>query len=204
VDYCMLMTYEFTELTMPWSPGDQEKIRRAAARVLEDYKDHGMTTLCLHSPFVWMTTSRGEPSLDDIQVALRSARTAGFVRPIVWYMGHLIQTAKPRHPGSIRGFDEKIHLERLHGLVRTVSEFARKEGYPGVIFLPIDEPDDSYQDSSGRRLAITPALVRGIKVAGGTSMVSGERYAELGRPDYVASSRLNTVRRSYAKPTARC
>ena len=198
VDYCMLMTYEFLELAMPWTPGDKVKIQRAADRVVEDYRDHGMTTLCLHSPFVWMTTGGGDPVLDDIKAALRSARAAGYSRPIVWYMGHLIQTAKPRHPGNILGFDESIHLARLRDLVRSVTESARKEGYPGVIVLPIDESDDSYQDVNGRRLSITPALVRAIRDAGGISMVTAERYSSLGRPDYLASSRLIPAERNRA------
>jgi len=198
VDYCMLMTYEFTELAMPWSAEDREKIRQAAARVLADYRDHGMTTLCLHSPFVWMTRRGGEPALDDLEAALEDARNAGFTRPIVWYMGHLIQTAKPRHPGNIRGFEEKVDLNRLRALVRAGLDLARKERYPGIVFLPIDEPDDPYQDIDGRRLSIAPALLRAIKEAGGTSMVTGESYARLGRPDYLASSRLIPAERDRA------
>jgi len=198
VDYCMLMTYEFTELTMPWSEEEKLRIRAAAAAVLRDYKNHGMTTLCLHSPFVLMTGRDGMPALDDIFDGLRAVRDAGFKRPIVWYMGHLVQTSKPRHPGNIRGFDENTHLERLRYLVKTVSEHARAHGYPEVIFLPIDEPDDANQDIEGRRRSITPLLVKTIKESGARSMVTGERYDQLGRPDYLVSSRLDRRERDRA------
>ncbi|HTF13749.1 MAG TPA: glycoside hydrolase domain-containing protein, partial [Burkholderiales bacterium] len=66
VDYCMLMTYEFVELAMPWSREEKRKIYVAAANVLRDYRQHGMTTLCLHSPFVLMTGKDGMPVLVDI------------------------------------------------------------------------------------------------------------------------------------------
>jgi len=192
VDYCMLMTYEFVELAMPWSREEKRKIYVAAANVLRDYRQHGMTTLCLHSPFVLMTGKDGMPVLDDIFAALRAARDAGFTRPIVWYMGHLIQTAKPRHPGNILNFEEGVQIARLKYLVATVSKYARENGFPEVVFLPIDEPDDSYQDVNNRRGSLAPLLVNTIREAGAKSMVTAERYAQSGRPDYLASALLKT------------
>jgi hypothetical protein len=113
-------------------------------------------------------------------------------------MGHLVQTSKPRHPGNIRGFDERTHLERLRYLVKTVSEHARAHGYPEVIFLPIDEPEDVNQDIEGRRRSITPLLVKTIRESGAKSMVTGERYDQLGRPDYLVASRLDPRERGRA------
>jgi len=192
VDYCMLMTYEFVELTMPWSRDEKKKIYRAATKVLRDYRRHGMTTLCLHSPFVLMTGKDGAPVLDDMSAALRAARDAGFSRPIVWYMGHLIQTAKPRHPGNIRNFDKSVQIPRLKSLVATVSKYVKQNGLPEIVFLPIDEPDDSFQDVMSRRSSLAPLLVKTIKEAGAKSMISAERYAQSGRPDYLASAQLRT------------
>lgn len=192
MDYCMLMSYEFVELAMPWSREEKGRIYRAAVRVLRDYRRHGMTTLCLHSPFVLMTGKDGMPVLDDIFAALRAAREAGFTRPIVWYMGHLIQTAKPRHPGNIRNFDERVQITRLNYLVSTVSKYARENGLPEVVFLPIDEPDDSQQDVNDRRRLLAPLLVKTIRDAGAKSMITAERYAQSGRPDYLASAPLRT------------
>src|SRR4030042_4716214 len=101
IDYFMLMTYEFTELTMPWTKEEKGKIYKSACDILKNYKEHGMTTLCLHSPFVLATNEDGTPDLSDIFAALRAAKEIGFKRPIIWYMGHLIQTSKPKPPGSI-------------------------------------------------------------------------------------------------------
>jgi hypothetical protein len=187
-DYFMLMTYEFTELVMPWNKKERKAIARSASNVLKDYKDHGMTTLAIHSPFVLITREDGTPVLDDIFAALIAARDQGFSRPIIWYLGHLIQTAKPKHPGNIIGFEEKAATARLRYLVKTVSAFAAKNHCPPVIFLPIDEPDDSSQDYRDKRRAITPLLLKTIKESGGMTMLTSGHYEQWKPVDYVCSS----------------
>jgi hypothetical protein len=161
--------------------------------VLRDYREHGMTTLCIHSPFVLITREDGTPDLSDIFAALRAARDAGFTRPLVWYVGNLIQTAKPKHPGNISSFDEKVHTARLRQLVTTVRDYARKHGCPEVIVLPIDEPDDAYQDFDNRRRAAAPLLVRTIKEAGAKTMITGQDHALYDGVDYLASTRLHAA-----------
>ncbi|HUL00226.1 MAG TPA: glycoside hydrolase domain-containing protein [Nitrospirota bacterium] len=191
-DYFMLMTYEFTEMAMPGSVREKEKIYCAAANILKNYKEHGMTTLAIHSPFVFMTHEDGTPILDDIFATLTAARDQGFTRPVIWYMGHLIQTAKPKHPGSITGFQEEIHVARLHQLVQTVSEYAKKNQCPPVIFLPIDEPDDVSQDYYGKRQAETPLLLRTIAKSGAKTMLTVQKYDRFKPVDYICSSNVNT------------
>jgi hypothetical protein len=191
IDYFMMMTYEFTELTMPWAKEEKEKIYKSACNILKDYKDHGITTLCLHSPFVLITKEDGTPNLEDIFAALRAAKEIGFHRRIIWYMGHLIQTSKPRHPGSIMGFDQETQLPRLKYLVETVMKYARDNGCPEVIFLPIDEPGDSYQDFQNKRQTITPLLLRIIKDLGGEDMLTARDYNQFKPVDYLCSGEMN-------------
>lgn len=199
VDYFMLMTYEFTELTMPWSKEEKEKIYNSALNILKDYKGHGMTTLNFHSPFVYIANEDGSPNLEDIFAGLRAAKEAGFTRPIIWYMGHLIQTSKPRHPGNIIGFDDEVYLSRLKYLVKTISEYSRKINGPEVIFLPIDEADDDYQDYQGKRQNITPLLLKAIKESGGKTMLTTSKYDQFGQPDYIASGEFNKKELSAAR-----
>lgn len=187
IDYFMLMTYEFTELTMPWSREEKAKIYQSACNILKDYKEHGMTTLCFHSPFVLITKEDGSPNLDDIFAALRAAKETGFKKQIIWYMGHLIQTSKPRHPGSILGFDQEIQLSRLKYLVNTVTKYAKDNGCPEVIFLPIDEPGDSYQDFQNKRHTITPLLLKTIKDLGAKNMLTTSDYKQFKPVDYLCS-----------------
>jgi len=191
IDYFMLMTYEFTELTMPWSREEKEKIYQSACNILKDYKEHGMTTLCLHSPFVFITKEDGTPNLEDIFAALRAAKEIGFKAPIIWYMGHLIQTSKPRHPGSILGFDREVHLSRLKYLVNTVTKYAKDNSCPEVIFSPIDEPGDSYQDFQNKRHTITPLLLKTIKDLGAKNMLTTRDYKQFKPVDYLCSGEMN-------------
>ena len=191
VDYFMMMTYEFTELTMPWTKEEKEKIYKSACNNLKDYKEHGMTTLCLHSPFVLITDEDGKPNLEDIFGALRAAKEIGFNRRIIWYMGHLIQTSKPRHPGSILGFDREIQLSRLKYLVNTVMKYSKDNGCPEVIFLPIDEPGDSYQDFQNKRQTFTPLFLKTIKELGARNMLTTQSYKQFKPVDYLCSGEMN-------------
>jgi hypothetical protein len=191
IDYFMMMTYEFAELAMPWSKEEKDKIYKSACNILKDYKEHGMTTLCLHSPFVLITKEDGLPNLEDIFTALRAAKEVGFKKPIIWYMGHLIQTSKPKHPGNIIAFEKELHLARLKYLVETVSKYAKENGYPEVIFLPIDEPGDSYQDFQNKRQTITPLLLKTIKDAGAQSMLTTSHYKQFRPLDYLCSGTMN-------------
>ena len=150
-----------------------------------------MTTLCLHSPFVLITKEDGTPNLEDIFAALRAAKEIGFKRPIIWYMGHLIQTSKPKHPGSIMSFDRGIQLSRLKYIMETVSQYAEEHGCPEVIFLPIDEPGDSYQDFQHKRQDITPALLKVIKDSGAQNMLTGGNYKQFKPVDYLCSGKMN-------------
>jgi hypothetical protein len=191
IDYFMMMTYEFTELTMPWTKEEKEKIYKSACYVLKSYKEHGITTLCFHSPFVFLLKEDGTPNLEDIFAALRAARDIGFKRPIIWYMGHLIQTSKPIHPGNITGFDKEIHLLRLKHLVESVSKYAKEHHCPEVVFLPIDEPGDSYQDYQNQRYSITPLLLKTIKDSGAKNMLTASNYKQFGPVDYLCSGKMS-------------
>jgi hypothetical protein len=191
LDYFMLMTYEFTELAAPWSLEEKEKIYKSACNILKDYKEHGMTTLCFHSPFVLITKEDGTPNLEDIFAVLRASKEIGFKGRIIWYMGHLIQTSKPKHPGNIMGFDKGIHLPRLKYIVETVSKYAKKHGCPDVIFLPIDEPGDSYQDFQNKRQAITPLLLKTIKDLGAQTMLTSGYDKRFKPVDYLCSGEMN-------------
>jgi hypothetical protein len=191
IDYFMMMTYEFTELAMPWTKEEKEKIYQSACNVLKSYKEHGITTLCIHSPFVLLLKEDGTPNLEDIFAALRAARDVGFKRPIIWYMGHLIQTSKPMHPGNIIGFDKEIHLSRLKYLVETVSRYTKEHDCPEVIFLPIDEPGDSYQDYRNQRYSTTPFLLKTIKESGAKTMLTASNYKQFGPVDYLCSGKMS-------------
>jgi len=106
-------------------------------------------------------------------------------------MGHLIKTSKPKHPGNIKGFDKSTHLPRFKELVAKVNDYAVVNNCPEVIFLPIDEPDDDYQDYKKRRQNITPLLLKTIHDAGAKNMLTYRNYEQFKPVDYICSSRLD-------------
>jgi len=203
VDYCMLMTYEFTELVMPSSKNRMHAIKQTAKNILQDYLSHGMTTICPHSTFISIYDNNGELILDDLFAALHTMKELGFKRPLFWYMGHLIQTAKPRHPGNITGFNEEVHFERLSRIVRTVKNYTVRHNLPEVIYLPIDEPEDSHQDYKGLRKKITSGLISKINSLGAKTMVTAEKFSNFSATDYLLSHQYNEKERKLAQEKGR-
>jgi len=190
VQYFMLSTYEMTELVMPWRKKEQAQIYQSAVNIYKDYKEHGMTTIAPASPFSLFQNDAGQEDLRDILASVRAAKEVGFHNPIIWYMGQLIQTAKPKHPGNILGFDRGTHLDRLKNLVKKVLDYTRKNELPDILFFPIDESDDASQDPQGRRRKITPLLLEAIAKSGGKSVLT-RQHLNPDPPDYLLSSTFN-------------
>ena len=82
----------------------------------------------------------------------------------------------------------EIHLRRLDYLIREVTNFARVNGFPEVIFLPIDEADDSFQDYENKRKMNTSLLLQAIAKNQAKSLLTGTEYGELRPVDYFCSS----------------
>jgi hypothetical protein len=188
IDYFMMMTYEFVELTMPWSESQKKKIYISALNVIRDYKDHGMTTVCFHSPFIQLKDENGSIILADIFSALRGANEVGFSRPIIYYLGHLIQTAKPKHPGNIHSFNEKIQVPKLKKIVRRIMAYSAENDFPDVIFLPIDEPHDRCNDPKEARKRIAPMLLANINELGARTILTGSKLDT--KVDYFCTGKI--------------
>jgi hypothetical protein len=62
---------------------------------------------------------------------------------------------------------------------------------PEVVFLPIDEPGDSYQDFQHKRQAITPVLLKVIKDSGAQNMLTSGDYKQFRPVDYLCSGKMN-------------
>ena len=70
-------------------------------------------------------------------------------------------------------------------------EYAKENNCPEVIFLPIDEADDSYQDYKSLRHKMTPLLLETIKGAGGKTMITATKYDHFKPVDYFCSSKVS-------------
>lgn len=157
IRYGMMMDYAFYELDNPdWSAEERRTLLRRGNEVYRDFRAHGMTVAYPHSHFFYRTDSQGRPVLDSLKAALEAYREQGFPGPFVWYLGHLLHTAKPQHPGSILLYDEAVAVRRLRTLLAEMERLCREKGIAKdkVLVQVIDEPDrrDRVRTLAGEKL----------------------------------------------------
>ncbi|MCE5272067.1 hypothetical protein LLH00_12395 [bacterium] len=171
-DVNMCETYEFYELFNDWPDADRALITRAGRRVYEDYRRHGMNGLWPHSGFHFKRAPDGAPRLDELFAALEAAKTLGFTRPVVWFCGSLVHTAKPRHPGNVRLYDKALMTGRMRELVSYVNHQCQVNGWPEVLYEPSDEPADNadYPLDRGQQAR---DLLAAVREAGGRTAETG-------------------------------
>lgn len=147
-----------------------DELLRLAELMLRDQRAHGMNTISPWSAKEY--TLRGEdPYLSDLEVAILLYRRIGFTQPMLYQMGTLLHTNKNNRAASYRGFDPHRDLAIAHDVARYYTARFAREGLPGIIFLPSEEPNlgdgISVLDPPDTRQRITRDLLRTIKDAGG-------------------------------------
>lgn len=167
IEYSMCMSYEFFELdSKDWTAREREGIYRDGVNIFMDYKNHGMSTVAVASPFYFQWNKDGTPQMEHFKAMIKGAKEVGFTNPVYWYFGHYIQTSKGQHPGNIRLYDPGVHLQRARFLVETANEINRKLDGPPVFFMPIDEP----RIASRKKIALD--LFKEIKKVPGATIMS--------------------------------
>ncbi len=167
IAYSMLLSYEFFELeSKNWTAEEREKIYRDGVNVFRDYKNHGMSTVDVASPFYFQWNKDGTPRMEHFKAMVKAAKEVGFDKPIYWYFAHYVQAAKGMHPGGVRNYDPKVHLKRAKFLVELAFKLDKELNGPPIRFNPIDEP----RIASRQKIAID--LFREIKEVPGTIIMS--------------------------------
>ncbi len=168
ITYSMFMTYEFFELeSKDWNDEQRRKIYRDGVNVFRDFKNHGLTTVDVSSPYYFQWNRDGTPRMEHFKGMIRGAKEVGFTDPVFWYFAHYVQAAKSFHPGNVLSYDPAVHPKRAAFLVRTAQRLARELDGPPVYFVPIDEP------RVASRQRITLELLKAIKqVPGVVTQVS--------------------------------
>lgn len=142
--YGMMMDYAFYEMdSEKWTEKDREILQKRGMEIYRDLRDHGMTIVYPHSHFYYKMDKKGKPILNSLKASLESYKKLQFPGPFVWYLGHLLQTAKPKHPGSILNYDSEVAKRRLRDLLQRFEMMARELGiskYKLIVQL-VDEPD---------------------------------------------------------------
>ncbi|MCF6360861.1 MAG: hypothetical protein L3J29_08890 [Cyclobacteriaceae bacterium] len=166
IDYSMCMSYEFFELeSKDWTAQEKEKIYQDGVNVFRDYKNHGMTTVDVTTPYYFQWNKDGTPQMEHFKGMVKGAKEVGLTNPIYWYFGHYVQVTKGQHPGNVRTYNPKVHLKRTKFLVKTALKINKQlDGLP-IYFMPIDEP------RIASRKEITIDLFKEIKKIPGTTIM---------------------------------
>ncbi|MFH1073989.1 MAG: glycoside hydrolase domain-containing protein [Candidatus Firestonebacteria bacterium] len=181
--YCTAMTYEFKRL---WELKDKKLINKTweiAGKLFADMKEHGMTTVSPESQLNYEEKD-GHPSITDLEAVLKLHKKIGFSHPVIYYFGPMLKTAKAKNFGSIREYNPKKHPERAKKMAEYYTAFCKKNGYPGVMLFPVDEPGlaDGLLpgDPSDKRQKIALELCRAIKEGGGeTCLIFNSKAVEI-------------------------
>jgi hypothetical protein len=155
IQYGMMMTYAFYELdNNVWTEQEKALIKQGGFEIYKDFREHGMTMIYPHSYFYLKFDTSGQPVLQSLKASLEAYQRLEFHGPFCWYMGHLLQTAKPFHPGSIDNYDAGVAKTRLRKLLNLFETMAKELGIPKekLILQLVDEPDDRDRISAGKEL----------------------------------------------------
>jgi hypothetical protein len=155
IQYGLMMTYAFYELDNHiWTQPERDLIKQRGLEIYKDLREHGMTMVFPHSYFYFKYAADGQPILESLKASLEGYKKLAFPGPFCWYLGHLLQTAKPFHPGSIINYDAQISKKRLHGLLSSFETMPKELGIPKekLVVQLVDEADDRDRVAAGKEL----------------------------------------------------
>ncbi len=147
-----------------------DELMREAELMLRDQRAHGMNTISPWSAKEY-ADRQGEPYLRDLEVGMLLYRRIGFSKPMLYQMGTLLHTNKNNRAGAYRDFNPDRDLPIARAVARYYTERFAREGLPGIIFLPVEEPNlrdgISKGDPPDIRQRIARELLEAIKEGGG-------------------------------------
>jgi hypothetical protein len=155
IQYGMMMTYAFYELDNDkWTGQEKDLIRNNGLQIYNDFRKHGLTMIYPHSYFYLKRDGEGQPILHSLRASLEAYKRLKFPGPFCWYLGHLLQTSKPSHPGSIVNYDPSVAKKRLRFLLKEYETTARLFNIPKekLIVQLVDEPDRRDRVAAGKEL----------------------------------------------------
>jgi hypothetical protein len=142
-EYGLMMTYEFQEMTArDLTEPEREKIYDNGVKYYRSFRDHGLTMVFPHSPFVFRRLDDGSPDLRDLEAALRAFEEVGFTGPLIYYCGHLVQSSKPDWAGSSLSFDENRHPPLMQEIIAYARQNFAEMQTLDFYWMPGDEVHD--------------------------------------------------------------
>ena len=161
-----------------------ETLARQADRIFDDERAHGMTSMSLRSVDAYQERD-GQPFLPDLELTIDLYKKYRFTQPLVYCLGHLLKTNKINRSNSYREFDASVHVPMARKIVAYYTQRFRDAGLPGIIFMPVEEPNlrdgIAVGDPPNARQTLARELMHVIREAGGATALTCT-------PDSVTSS----------------
>ena len=152
-----------------------DELFEQAQVMLRDQRAHGMNTISPWSSKEYLLRGN-DPYLRDVEVAILLYRRLGFTKPMLYQMGTLLHTNKNNRAASYRTFNRARDLVVARDVAHYYTKRFASEGLPGIVFLPIEEPNlrdgISWLDPPDARQNIGREVLGAIRDAGGRTGVT--------------------------------
>lgn len=141
-------------------------MERNARLLLNDMRAHGMTS---YSPIMsaWGAPlafdAEGNPSVAHLLNHLQWAKEEGFWGPTILNISKSLRTGRFDLDANYTKFEEHIDVPNLKKLVIYLESQRKKNGWPEIIYLPIDEPGCFTDQAGTRREEIAVLLLKALK-----------------------------------------
>lgn len=146
------------------------RLLRQTNLIFRDQREHGMNTISLRSGHNYEEED-GQPFLPDLEVAMDLYKKYGFSKPLIYCPGQLFKTDKINRSNSYKHYDAAVQLPIARKVASYYTKEFKKEGLPGVMFIPVEEPN--VKTGVGRfdppdiRQKLAREMCRAMKEAGG-------------------------------------
>jgi len=146
------------------------RLLRQTDLIFRDQREHGMNLISLRSGHAYEEED-GLPFLPDLEVAMDLYKKYGFSKPLIYCPGQLFKTDKVNRSNNYKEYDPDVHLPIARKVAAYYTQEFRKEGLPGVMFIPVEEPNVGTGvgrfDAPDIRQKLARELTRAMKEAGG-------------------------------------
>ena len=164
------------------------RLLRQTDLIFRDQREHGMNTISLRSGHAYEEED-GLPFLPDLEVAMDLYKKYGFSKPLIYCPGQLFKTDKVNRSNSYKEYDGAVQVPVARKVAAYYTKAFKKENLPGVMFIPVEEPN--VKTGVGRfdppdiRQQLARELSRTMKEAGGVVALTCTPESVQAAIDYV-------------------
>jgi hypothetical protein len=134
-----------------------------------DQREHGMNTISPRSGKTYREID-GHPNLPELELAIAMYKKYKFSKPLIYVPSQMLKTNKINRSENYRKYDPAIHVPMAKRIAEYYTKRFRDEGLPGIVFVPVEEPNlksgIGSMDPADIRQRITHELAKAMKESG--------------------------------------